>query len=226
METLDEIAKKHGTDKRAGFHGYTATYDRHLSPHRGSFKTVLEIGVHAGSSLLMWKDYFSNATIYGMDIKPNINTKRLSVGGVHVFQGDQNEVGQLEDVMRCIREPLDLVIDDGSHENESQLISFETLWPHVRPGGFYIIEDVCCSYWPQFGNKYPPNPTATISEMLKLVHDVNFRGFKVGKNKHRDATYLLKNKNDMPKGMYTDIEEIIFANSTVLLRKRALSSVG
>ena len=226
METLNDLAVKHGTDKCVGFHGYTTIYDRHLSPHRESFKTVLEIGVSKGSSLLMWKDYFSNATIYGMDIKPNKCSKRLNVGRVHVFQGDQNEIGQIEDVLLCIREPLDLVIDDGSHENESQLISFDTLWPHVRPGGFYIIEDVCCSYWQQFGNCYPPKPTATISEMLKLVHDVNFRGFKVGKQKHRDAAYLLKSKNDMPTGMYTDIEEIIFANSTVLLRKRALSSVG
>jgi hypothetical protein len=222
METLDELAVKHGTDKRVGLHGYTKTYDRHLGGGRKETKAVLEIGVLDGASLLMWRDYFPNAKIFGMDINParHLGSKIAPTGRVHVFQGDQNERGHIEDVMACIRTPLDLVIDDGSHENESQLISFGILWPHVKPGGMYIIEDVCCSYWQEYGNQYPPKPNSTMAEMVKLVHDVNFRGFRVGSNKHRDAGFLLKNKNDMPNGMYTDIEEMIFANSTLLLRKR------
>jgi predicted O-methyltransferase YrrM len=37
--------------------------------------------------------------------------------------------------------PLDLVIDDASHEVEPTEASFNVLFPRLRPGGLYIIED-------------------------------------------------------------------------------------
>jgi hypothetical protein len=38
------------------------------------------------------------------------------------------------------------VVDDGSHINELTLKSFDILWPKVRSGGLYIIEDLETSY--------------------------------------------------------------------------------
>ena len=38
-------------------------------------------------------------------------------------------------------EPLDLVIDDASHVLGPTRSSFESLFPHLRPGGTYLIED-------------------------------------------------------------------------------------
>jgi hypothetical protein len=37
---------------------------------------------------------------------------------------------------------LDIVIDDGGHEYEQQVVSLEELLPHLRPGGVYLCEDV------------------------------------------------------------------------------------
>jgi hypothetical protein len=52
-----------------------------------------------------------------------------------VDQADRDAVGRIVDG------PVDLVIDDGSHELDRTRVTFETLWPRVRSGGIYVIED-------------------------------------------------------------------------------------
>jgi hypothetical protein len=47
--------------------------------------------------------------------------------------------------------PFDFIIDDGSHVNSHQIESFRILWPFLKDGGTYIVEDVQTSYWPYFG---------------------------------------------------------------------------
>lgn len=37
--------------------------------------------------------------------------------------------------------PIDLVVDDASHRFTESRASFEILFPHLRPGGHYVIED-------------------------------------------------------------------------------------
>ncbi|HEY2766460.1 MAG TPA: hypothetical protein VGJ13_20985 [Pseudonocardiaceae bacterium] len=73
--------------------------------------------------------------------------------------------------------PLDIVIDDGSHISKHVIGSFDALFPHVRPGGLYVIEDLQMSYWPSFGGSEEPQPgTTTRVGMLKdLVDGLNHR---------------------------------------------------
>jgi hypothetical protein len=47
--------------------------------------------------------------------------------------------------------PFDFIIDDGSHLNAHQIETFGILWPHLKDGGTYIVEDVQTSYWPSYG---------------------------------------------------------------------------
>ena len=66
-----------------------------------------------------------------------------------------------------------VIIDDGSHLPSHQLLSLETLWPSLAPGGLYIVEDVETSYWAQhaqlYGYSYIGQPS--IVDRLKLVAD-------------------------------------------------------
>ena len=84
----------------------------------------------------MWREYFPNATIVGMDINPPIE-----VEGCTVVQGDQ---GNCWDLSRLCQDGLfDVIIDDGSHRHQHQITSFYTLFPSgMNPGGLYIIEDL------------------------------------------------------------------------------------
>ena len=49
--------------------------------------------------------------------------------------------------------PFDIIIDDGSHRNDDMVISFETLFPVLKCGGMYVVEDLHCCYWYDEGNK-------------------------------------------------------------------------
>ena len=66
--------------------------------------------------------------------------ERLRPGIVFV-QGSQSDREILD---RIIREygPFDLIVDDASHFPVEQQASFDALWPAVKEGGLYVVEDV------------------------------------------------------------------------------------
>ena len=220
---LERLAKLHGTDKRLDVHGYTAVYDRHFRNVRAQIKTVLELGVHRGGSIRMWRDYFPNAFVHGIDINP-----KYAMGGERIkfWLGSQLDESKLMEVVESCGGTVDLIVDDGAHTNEAQWYSFKLLWPHVTPGGYYIVEDVCCSYWSEYGNGASPGDDAPISKLMQLVHDVNFRGIRQSKKVFRSARrvnhFIASNPHELlPKyqDMMLDIEEISFASGTVLIKK-------
>jgi hypothetical protein len=170
---LNRLAEIYGTDKWV--HRYPPLYERHLGGRRRDVRCVLEIGVGGGShpgrggaSLRMWTRYFPRARVYGIDVHP----KRIDEARIRVFQGDQANERFLE---RVVREtgPVDLLIDDGSHRMDDVRRSFEVLFPHVAPGGTYVIEDLHTAYWPAYGGG-PPGHAGTSVEMIKdLVDGLN-----------------------------------------------------
>ena len=93
----------------------------------------------------MWRDYFGpNAHIYGVDINPDC--KVYERDGIKVFIGDQADRSFWRDYF-CTKVPkLDIVIDDGGHKYEQQVVSLEELLPHLRPNGVYLCEDVFSAF--------------------------------------------------------------------------------
>jgi len=128
---------------------YFDVYERHLSRFRGQEITILEIGVSQGGSLQMWRNYFgSEAKIYGIDVDPRC--KDFEEENVEIFIGSQSDRKFLQGVVRQIP-PIDILIDDGGHTMQQQIISFEELFDKVKPKGVYIVEDLHTSYWLKFG---------------------------------------------------------------------------
>jgi hypothetical protein len=123
---------------------YFDIYDRHFRQFRGQEVHVLEIGVYSGGSLNMWHDYFGpKAIIYGVDIEPNCRVYEND--GIKIFIGDQAD-RSFWCGFRQIVPTLDIVIDDGGHQPEQQIVSVEELLPFLRPGGVYVCEDVHGAY--------------------------------------------------------------------------------
>jgi hypothetical protein len=174
---LHELGIKYGTDK-AG-HGYLPIYERYFADRRGSVFNLLEIGVHMGASLKMWRDYFPNAQIHGIDNVPQ--KKELESDRITIHIGSQDNRAFLHDV--AYANPFDIIIDDGSHMMEHQIISFETLFPCLNRGGLYIIEDLHTSYHVEFlGSRR----TTTMDYLTAIIDDVNMFGYNYG-NKTRTA---------------------------------------
>lgn len=119
---------------------YFDAYNRHLSKYIGRELGVVEIGVYSGGSLGMWQSYFGpQCKMYGVDKEQAC--KAYEGDGVRVFIGDQAQRSFWQQFKREV--PLvDIVIDDGGHTPEQQIVTLEEMLPHLRPGGVYICEDV------------------------------------------------------------------------------------
>jgi len=119
---------------------YFDIYDRHFRRFRGTDVHVLEIGVYSGGSLDMWRDYFGpGCSMYGVDIEDACRAYERD--GVKIFIGDQAD-RNFWGAFRAAVPRVDIVIDDGGHEAEQQIVTLEELVPHMRSGGVFLCEDV------------------------------------------------------------------------------------
>ena len=172
---LTALGKLYGTDKAGSTHPYTRHYQRHLSPLRRRPVQLLEIGVggyssdEGGASLRMWRSYFPRGAIHGVDIQ----AKDLDEPRVFTHQGSQSDVDFLEE-LAVAHGPFDVIIDDGSHRSDDIRVSFASLFErHVRPGGWYIIEDLATAHRHDFAGGPPGFPTTSTALIASLVDDVN-----------------------------------------------------
>jgi hypothetical protein len=128
-------------------------------------RSIMEMGIDAGGSLLLWNDMFAPHTLVGLDINmDHAGLERLKeFDNIHIFPFDQmakvNErTGKLDGLLDILTElgtkyhedtgkeyfdavKFDLIIDDCIHNIDGAMNSLFTLWPDLNPGGAYIIED-------------------------------------------------------------------------------------
>lgn len=131
---------------------YFSVYDRHFSPWRGKAPRVLEIGVYQGGSLDMWEHYLGpRAVLVGVDIDEA--AIRMADPGRTIVLGDQADPEFLRSVVEQ-HGPFDIIIDDGGHTMEQQIVSIETLFPTLNDGGVFLAEDTHTSYWDSHGGGY------------------------------------------------------------------------
>jgi cephalosporin hydroxylase len=149
---------------------YLDIYERHLSCYRDKPFVFLEIGVFDGGSLDMWRRYFgSKAIIVGIDINPKCAERVDPPNQVRI--GSQADPKFLQDVVKEFGAP-DVILDDGSHMASHQRASFNSLFPSLKVGGLYIIEDLQTSYWPDWEGGYRRKGTAIefIKQMIDDLH--------------------------------------------------------
>ncbi len=142
-QTLDEIGLKHGTDKASSHHNYLTFYESFMAPLRDAPITVLEIGVYQGASLKTWREYFTKARIIGVDIQPNC--KMYETDRIRIELADQSNLEHLAR-LAATHGPFDLIVEDGSHKWEHQTTTLRALFPFLRNGGHYIVEDLQTNY--------------------------------------------------------------------------------
>lgn len=145
MNPLTELARKYGTDKYD--HGFTPFYHEHLKGIRDSARKILEIGVSNGASIRLWLDYFKDAEVFGFDNNHYANRTMWPLSErFHSHSGDQASQEDLTSLTETIGSNFDIILDDGGHTMAQQQISFSYLFLHLRPGGYYIIEDLHTSF--------------------------------------------------------------------------------
>lgn len=219
MNELDKLAILYGTDKSSLTHNYCVKYEKYLPFKRDDKLKILEIGVLNGESIRMWKHYFHNSEIIGIDI--NSKCKETEEERINIQIGDQTDINFLKKVIEK-HGPFDMILDDGSHINSHVIITFEILFPSVKSNGVYIVEDSCTSYWNEFGGG-ELKIGSTIEYFKKYIDDVNFHGLRAWNTNNinirkEDVLVDLFNKQ-YPLGK-NNIESINFLNSIILITKR------
>lgn len=143
MTNLTKIANKHKTDKGTvayEAHGYTEEYGKYI-PNMGNYK-LLEVGIWHGDSLRMWNDYNPDMKVVGLDIDESCMRYLQPTENVEVYIGNAANKDFVDKVIDEAGKEYDFIIDDGSHNFEDILGTFEQLYPLLVKGGYYFIEDL------------------------------------------------------------------------------------
>lgn len=155
---LCEMGKKYDTDKSSQRNNVTDT--RHCHPYTlfydGLFKNkkdeplkIAELGILDGASLLMWKEYFTNANIYGFEyndhlinnFKHNFNNDRITLTNIDVT--NKHSIAKAFGEVNLL---YDIIVEDTTHQFEDQIRVIENIYQYLKPGGILIIEDIFKSY--------------------------------------------------------------------------------
>lgn len=136
-------------------------YEQHFHPKKNC-QAVLEIGVRRGGSLKLWRDYFPNALITGVDI--DSRALNFQEEQIKILIGDQSD----KDFLNSLGS-YDIIIDDGGHTMKQQITTFKNLFPKLANDGIYVIEDLETSYFPKFGSDSGEN---TVEFLKGLIDDL------------------------------------------------------
>jgi len=197
INNLDMIARKYNTDKRSNdngatmpYHGYTNMYELLLSHKRDEYKTILEIGVAEGASHKMWYEYFPNAMIYGIDNFHGMSQQAIDTRIAHVdneriktFVGDQTDGEFLQSFLPDTT--FDLIIDDGGHGSWQHQISFRYLFPRLKSGCYYIIEDLATCLMREF-REHDDLRSSSIEWLKSIQNNVSPFSYYIPQDEHLD----------------------------------------
>ena len=160
-----------------------------------------------GGSIELWLKYFGEGTqVIGVDIDPRCLEYKYE-GNAQVIMGDQNSP-EFWDEFLDKHTGFDIIIDDGSHIMEHQVLTLQKTFPHLKEGGAYICEDTHTSYWPRWNGEY--DKKGTFLDYSKYLSDImNQQHFQ-----QKMEPAVLKT--------FENLYSMSFYNSMVVLEKEAL----
>ena len=161
---LNEIGIKTNTDK-AFCHKFCDFYEQNL---KKDISKLWEIGVLDGASLQMWSEYYPNAKITGFDIEDKSSLKfNNNVAFKLLDQGNKNELEKLAKE----NNDIDIIIDDGSHIIQHQIMTFEILFNSLKSEGQYIIEDLHTStnLWKDYNFKNGKGALQYLNDIIQNI---------------------------------------------------------
>ncbi len=155
INDLSVLIEKYGSDKFLSH--YTDAYHDVFKDIRGEVRDFMEIGIGSllpvessavgflnhhpnyrpGGSLRAWRDYFPNAEIVGVDIAEDCRITEDRISSLIFSSTDA-----YAKYVHLGNRQFDIIIDDGLHVAEAQLATLFNMFPHVKDGGYYCIEDM------------------------------------------------------------------------------------
>ena len=215
------------TDKVAYGHHYDIMYGQFLLPFYAKKPNMkfLEIGLGCdmsygpGASVQVWQKLFPKAELWEAEYNAACVEKSRAKGqldGIHTLTGDQMDIATLD---KWIEESgggdFDVVVDDGGHKQCHIWTTFLKLWPLLKPGGLYFIEDLQVSHDPKYNHVSSPlcpESTNVPQELERIMdHMIHRMEKKIGYTDvkfifcQRDSCVLGKHHNEEVSKIKYDI---------------------
>lgn len=167
---LCDVHQRYADYARKDAH-HIAFYQEHLERYRHLPTRLLELGVWRGGSLLMWQEWFGcQAMVRGVD-SSNKQVVPPAVDLVHV--GRQEDVALLAAITnKYAPDGWDIVIDDCAHIAQNARASFAALYPRLKSGGLYCIEDWGTGYWAHWPDGAAYTGAIHQAGMVGFVHEL------------------------------------------------------
>ncbi len=184
---LQALGSRFGTDK-ADTNDLLHYYDSLLKKYRYEKINILEIGVFFGSSLKMWREFFPNAEIYGMDhftglqgnghtfegarsFFDSVQNKEPNTSRIHLVECNQSDRKQLEMARdKFLQDKIEFkfILDDASHLMMPQQLSLAILAPCISKDGMFLMEDWGSSLDLRYSDLRPDFSNSTYTMMKKF----------------------------------------------------------
>lgn len=178
---------------------FAEIYDELLLPYVDNPVVLVELGVSHGGSLQLWREFLGpSANIIGFDVAEHAlyNEPQITC---HLI--DQSKAEDLAKIKQIVPQ-MDIFIDDGSHNSEDQIATFEEVFPLIKPGGIYVCEDVHTSYRALYHMGYK-NPGSFIEYCKNII----------------DSMYKNESEEIVPNVHANHIKSIAFHFAMVVVRK-------
>lgn len=149
---------------------YFQVYDKLFSHFKDDQLTFVEVGVFNGGSLFMWRDFLGEkARIIGIDLSEK--AKKWEEHGFEIFTGSQTNPQFWKEFYQEVGN-IDVLLDDGGHMYEQQIMTCVHSLPHINDGGLLVLEDTHTSYMKDFGG---PSGVSLISYAKNIIDGINYR---------------------------------------------------
>ena len=176
--SLDDYTRKTDNDRIIILkdRGSLECYRQELGNTR--VRNLLEFGILEGGSAVLFTLMMELEKFVGIDLRESARgiepfLARHEVGKkikfhFSVSQSDERAVRNLIQ-SEFAKSPIDLIIDDASHQYAHTKKTFEIAFPHLRPGGVYVIEDSGWPHWKGYdGFTGEPAMSVLIFELVML----------------------------------------------------------
>jgi hypothetical protein len=178
---LSQLVDNSRTDKNTR-HSYLETYEKIFNKKKATATHVLEIGIGGGypgdggggGSIKLWYDYFTNATIYGLDKMPTeVVWSALKDNNRIILYSSTDAYDDAFFYKTFIGKNVefDILIDDGPHTLES-MIKFIKLYSQIlKKDGIMAIEDIQSWDWIETLKNNVPDNLKNYIKVYDLRHE-------------------------------------------------------
>ena len=182
--SLIELVDNSRTDKQTA-HSYLPVYEELLQKKKLSAQSVLEIGIYYGGSIKLWKDYFTNAKVYAVEIFDLRHVWDVLQHDERIVLYTSTDAYDPQFVKTKLVDQglrFDMILDDGPHSLESMKACIQLYLPLLTDDGILIIEDIQSIDWlDELRNEVP-------SDLRKYIKTYDLRTVK---NRHDDILFVI-----------------------------------